>query len=644
MTLKQIHLCLWFFIFSIRVLAQHPQNNEISPGFLALKIDSIENQMNAASPAEKLGMMSQLAQLYYTIDAERSMSYAEDILDIPDSLSTAELKQTAYRLMAQYYEEKADFEQSYHYLRAYAALSDSAFRERGESIRKANMEGELVEEIRNEQHFLQSTIEEEEEHIKLESSRFYLLIAFVFLSAVIASFLVFRFITERKLTLAVAKKTTEKEKQSQKLQKFNAELEAAIDERTKDLMLEIQERRAKDMELKKALKKAEEANYLKNAFMANMSHEIRTPLNGIIGFSGLLETELAVLGNEELYEYAQGIQTSGDRLMNLLTNIIDISRIEANTIELKSEAVDSCLLIEKVSDHYKFKANEKGLIFKTKLLKDIPKIAADEVNLTRVINILIDNALKYTEKGFVTLATKHDEKENRVIIEVKDTGIGIDEKSQQIIFESFRQESEGYARSYQGIGLGLTLSQKLIHLMDGSIVLESKKGSGTSVMISLPCAGEQTAVVKDVPAKVSIASAPQFGQIDIFIVEDDRMNRMVLEKMLQKTGKIVTAEDGDQTMKIIGDHYKKGHIFQVMLFDINLPAPWDGIKLMQEIRKLYPEYKTIPFIAQTAYAMAGDKDKFIEEGFNDYIAKPVNKNELLTMVKQHFELLNKKGT
>lgn len=641
MTLKQIHFCLWFLIFSFPILAHNPQNIETSPGGLALKIDSIENQLHEASPTEKLEMMRQLAQLYYTIDAEKSIGLATDLLHVPDSLATAALRQTAFRLMAKYYEDKADFEKSYHYLKSYAALSDSAFRERGEAIRKANMEGALVEGVRSEQQLLQTTIEEQDELIKLESRRFYLLIAFVFLSALIASFLVFRFITERKLTLAVSRKTIEKEEQSLKLQKFNAELEAAIDERTRDLMIEIQERRAKDLELKKALKKAEEANYLKNAFMANMSHEIRTPLNGIIGFSGLLETELAVLGNEELYEYAQGIQTSGDRLMNLLTNIIDISRIEANTIELKNEAVDSCLLIEKISDHYKFKANEKGLIFKTKLLKDIPKIAADEVNLVRVINILIDNALKYTEKGFVTLTTKHDEKENRVVIEIKDTGIGIDEKSQQVIFESFRQESEGYARSYQGIGLGLTLSQKLIHLMEGTIVLESKKGSGTSVTISMPCVGDQAIGVKDEPAKVSIVSAPQFGQIDIFIVEDDRMNRMVLEKMLQKTGKVITAEDGEETMKIIGDHHKKGHIFQVMLFDINLPAPWDGIRLMQEIRKQYPEYKTIPFIAQTAYAMAGDKDKFMEAGFNDYIAKPVNKNELLTMVRQHFELLNK---
>ncbi len=606
---------------------------------LALKIDSLETVLDSASETDRLDIMNQLAHLYYFIDKNQAFDYTQELLQFPDSLRTAVQTKSAYSLLAQYYENKSDMDQAYFYLKAYADISDSAFHERGESIRAGNMESDVIEGKKSEQEELQTTIVEQDERIKVESKTFYLLIVFVILSAIVAIILVYRFVSERKLSVAVQKKTREKEEQSIKLQKFNAELEAAIDERTKDLMVEIKERRIKDLELKKTLKKAEEANYLKTAFMANMSHEIRTPLNGIIGFSGLLETELAVMGNEELYEYAQGIQTSGDRLMNLLTNIIDISRIEANTIELKHEVVDIAKLIEKLSSHYKFKSNEKGIIFKTKVPKELPTVHSDESNLSRVVNILVDNALKYTEKGFITVTAAHDEANSCLLIEIKDTGIGIDEKSQKVIFESFRQESEGYARSYQGIGLGLTLSQKLIHLMGGGITLTSKKGSGTQVNISLPCSGDsKEAPEKERPA-VAIASAPQYGLIDIFIVEDDRMNRMVLEKMLQKTGNVITAVDGEDTMKIIKKEHKKGHLFEVMLFDINLPAPWDGIKLMQEIRKLYPEYKKIPFIAQTAYAMAGDKDKFIEAGFNDYIAKPVNKNELLTMVKQHFELL-----
>ncbi len=642
MILKYIFTCFFMVVFSMGLMAQPGQRTSMSPGLIALKIDSLETVLDQTATHEQAEILSQLAGLYHYIDKSKSLALAQQVLEIPDSLSSAEIKKETYGLLALYYESVSDLASSYRYLKMYAEISDSAFHERGEAIRAGHLESEVLVGKKSEQAHLQTTIEEQEEIIELESKRFYLLVAFALLGMVVASILVYRFISERKLSQAVQRKTREKEEQTLKLQKFNAELEAAIDERTKDLMVEIKERRIKDLELKKTLKKAEEANYLKNAFMANMSHEIRTPLNGIIGFSGLLETELAVLGNEELYEYAKGIQSSGDRLMNLLTNIIDISRIEANTIELKYEVVAIGELLDKLSSHYKFKSNEKGLIFKTKYPKDLPKVRTDESNLSRVVNILVDNALKYTEKGFITVTAEHIEQDKSINVEIKDTGIGIDEKSQEVIFESFRQESEGYARSYQGIGLGLTLSQKLIHLMGGSITLSSKKGKGTKLTISLPAmSGESVAEVEEIQPTVAIASAPQFGLIDIFIVEDDRMNRMVLEKMLKKTGKIVTAVDGEDTMKIIGNAHKKGHIFEVMLFDINLPAPWDGIKLMQEIKKLYPEYKQIPFIAQTAYAMAGDKDKFMEAGFNDYIAKPVNKNELLTMVKQHFELLKR---
>lgn len=128
-----------------------------------------------------------------------------------------------------------------------------------------------------------------------------------------------------------------------------------------------------------------------------------------------------------------------------------------------------------------------------------------------------------------------------------------------------------------------------------------------------------------------------YGSLDIFIVEDDRMNRLVLQKMLNKAGTTTIAVDGDETMKIISERHKKGHVFQVMLFDINLPSPWDGIKLMKKIRSDYKEYRFVPFIAQTAYAMAGDKEKMLEAGFDDYIAKPISKNELLTIIKNQLE-------
>jgi CheY-like chemotaxis protein len=138
-----------------------------------------------------------------------------------------------------------------------------------------------------------------------------------------------------------------------------------------------------------------------------------------------------------------------------------------------------------------------------------------------------------------------------------------------------------------------------------------------------------------------IPNAPEIGKLDIFIVEDDRMNRLVLQKILQKTGHITMAVDGEETLKIIRERHKKNHVFQVMLFDINLPSPWDGIQLMHKIKADFPVYKNIPFIAQTAYAMAGDREKMLNSGFDDYIAKPINKNELMTIIKNQLDKLSK---
>jgi CheY-like chemotaxis protein len=397
---------------------------------------------------------------------------------------------------------------------------------------------------------------------------------------------------------------------------------------------QLAQSKAKDLELKIALKKAEDANYLKNAFLGIISHQIRTPLNGIIGFSSLLETELSMLENKTLYEYAEGIEQSGDRLLNLLNNIIDISKLEANDIDIEFHPCNLDEIINNIFELYVFSANEKGLAFKSKMT-DTPQVIADNAKLMRVIHIIIDNAIKYTTTGFVNITTSFVPDTNEVLIRVKDTGVGIEASYQQHLFEAFRQESSGFSRSYQGAGLGLPLAKRLLDLMHGRIEINSMHNVGTTVDIFVPC--EKSVLSTQHIENVTQENVTQDGKLDIFIVEDDRMNRMVLQKILQKTGQVTMAVDGDETMKIISERYKKGHLFQVMLFDINLPSPWDGIKLMQTIRADYKEYRYIPFIAQTAYAMAGDREKMLESGFDDYLAKPINKNELVTIIKNQLE-------
>ncbi len=418
---------------------------------------------------------------------------------------------------------------------------------------------------------------------------------------------------------------------------FDEILQKEVEIQTITLQNEISERLKIDAELKKALKRAEDANYLKNAFLSNISHEIRTPLNGIIGFAALLETELSRIENQELYDYANGISQSGERLLHLLTNLIDISRLEANDLVINLEEVDLPSILNDATTIFKFKANEKGIRFNLQG-NPCPLAIADSNNLMRVLSDLIDNSLKYTEKGFINISCGVSERSNELFIRVKDTGIGIDPSYLPSIFEAFRQESLGFSRAYQGAGLGLPLAKRLVELMKGRIEIVSEKGLGTTVTVFLKQSSKSSALKTPMPDTALISSIEFHDRpINILIIEDDRMNRMVLKKMLENVGELTLAIDGDNALDLVKKNLSKNFVFDIMLVDINLPSPWDGVKLLKKIKQDYKQYTSIPFIAQTAYAMSGDKERFLESGFDDYISKPVSKNHLLNIIQKHIK-------
>ena len=412
-------------------------------------------------------------------------------------------------------------------------------------------------------------------------------------------------------------------------------LEQQINQKTAELQKALQELRQEETRLKAELKKVEEANYLRNAFIANLGFDVRTPLSGIIGFANMLETELALKENRELYDYAASIEKSGNRLLKLLDNVIDLSALESNQLTLKIKPVNPESVIKKVFEKWKPTADEKKLIFKSKTDKDLPPVLADENGLEKALAQIVDNAVKYTENGFVTLTAFYAEESDTVCIEVKDNGPGIPDKLKKQLFDENRSEISGSS----GTGIGLRLAQKYIQLMKGRFFIESIPDKGTTVTLHLPCS-ERSAVEKT-PAHLQekeITPAAELGNLDIFVVEDDRMNRIILEKMLKPFGQVTLTVDGDDCMQTINKEAEKGHFFQVMLFDINLPGNWNGIKLLKTIREKYPEYRKVPFIAQTAYAMSGDKERLLSEGFDSYLAKPIDKNELMTTIKQQLEI------
>lgn len=632
MKINRLIIFVIAIIVSINVFGQIEKTEDYSIAKNALIIDSLENQLVASSNIENSNIIFDLALLYWQIDPSQSKHYSINYIGIDDSISSDIKRNIIYGLLAQISEEMGNLDSSYYYLSVQSLNLDKSYHE----------QRELLEE-----KYLGTSSSPDEDtsttYFGLSQIQFIVLVGLVILLLIELIYILY---TKQKFKKLEAESNQKLEIANTKFKEFNDSVEQAVANNTKSKSIELDESNNVNVELRKSLKKSEESNYLKNAFMGSMSHQIRTPLSGIMGFSDLLEVELAVMGNEDLYEYAKNIRESGSKLMNLITNIIDISSIEANILELNITSCDLNEIFKEVESNYLLKAKEKGLVYKTKLDGSLPKINADASSLIKALNVVMDNAIKYTNKGFVTISTSFNRNNNTATIEIKDKGVGIDEETLKLLFASFEYKKHGSSLTYQGNGLGLILAHRLIDLMNSELEITSKIGIGTNVSITIPCCvdintdDDSTNTSKQ---EASIVSAPEFGRVKIFIVEDDRMNRLVLEKMLKKSGEITTAVDGKDTLKKVEKNNKSGELFDVMLFDINLPAPWDGIKLMHEIKKKFPAYKSIPFIAQTAYAMSGDKDVYLDAGFNDYISKPIIKTELLTMIQKQLELTGKKA-
>jgi len=427
------------------------------------------------------------------------------------------------------------------------------------------------------------------------------------------------------------------EKYSQELSEYTNRLNEMVKEKTGNLYQELDEREKLIIERKIALKKAKDANYLKNAFLANLSHEIRTPLNGIIGFSNLLLSELSLLEKPELYDFALGISESSERLLTLLNNLIDISRVDANDFETKIENSNINLSLDNIYGIFKTKAQEKHL--KINLVPtEIPNSKFDKIILEKVLSLIIDNAIKYTERGFINISSLFKPQEKMLVIRVKDTGIGIDPTYLPELFDPFRQESLGYSKNYQGSGLGLPLAKKLMELIKGEIQVKSKKGEGTVVSLFIPHISEEvtTSQPKAVGSdKNNVTSLNVEDVPRIMVVEDDKMNRLVFKKMLANKSRLSICADGDIALETIARAIENNETFDIILMDINLPAPWDGIAVMNEMKKRHQETHKIPFVAQTAYAMAGDREKMLQAGFEDYISKPIDKQELFHVIENN---------
>ena len=623
-----ILLCL--FLQTTFVVGQEVGINKPSLSGITLAIDSLENQLKNSETHEKASIYLQIAYLYRNINKDRSAEYCRLAIKSGADNKKSEAISEAYRLLANFYKDNQVADSALYYLQL--------------AIDRAAVESKAQQEAIAVSYQL-------DKQVKRQSNNKLELFSWVVLGMLVIFFLLLfmvvlrHFIANRFLRVKMNESESNMKLIKVQATEFKHRVELEVANQIEPINVQLTKARQRDLDLKKKLKQLEESDYLKNAFLGSMSHDIRTPLNGILGFSSLLQTELAVMGNAHLYEYSSNIEQSGIQLTNLLDNIIDISSIEANMVEVEWKLEVFSKIVKEVEENYVKRAKDKGLVFKVKIDPELPKLKVDGVKLTKVINLLVDNAVKFTETGFVTINTAYNHQKNIAVIQIKDTGPGIEPDILKALLASFQYGQQKKAQIYQGKGIGLTLAHRFVSLMGGDFFITSTPESGTTVTLAIPCDGKQPDTTDAAPGadfeRATLAAAPQLGQISIFIVEDDRMNRMVLEKMLKATGKITMAEDGDDALTKIEQAHNQGTVFQVMLFDMQLPAPWDGITLMKTVKERIPEYKSVPFIVQTAFAMSGDKDHYITSGFDDYISKPISKTELFTIIQK--QLLLKKG-
>jgi len=393
---------------------------------------------------------------------------------------------------------------------------------------------------------------------------------------------------------------------------------------------DITEQKKLSIDLIAAKEHAEQSYRLKSAFLANMSHEIRTPMNGILGFTGLLK-EPGLTG-EEQQEFIGIIEESGRRMLNIINDIVDISKIESGLMEVSIKESNINEQIEYIYTFFKPEVEGKGmkLFFKNSLPSKEAIIQTDCEKVFAILTNLIKNAIKYTEKGSIEFGYDHVETQHATSLQfyVKDTGIGIPEDRQSAVFERFIQADISDKMARQGAGLGLSISKAYVEMLGGKIWVESEEGKGSIFYFTIPynvVSEEKSAIRKDISEE---DKEVQVKKLKILIVEDDEPSYSLMRRMLQKISKeVLHAITGVEAVEAC----RNNPDLDLVLMDIKM-SQMDGHEATRQIRQFN---KDVIIIAQTAYGFSDDREKAIEVGCNDYISKPINSNLLKELIKKH---------
>ncbi|MEM8559588.1 MAG: ATP-binding protein [Bacteroidota bacterium] len=387
---------------------------------------------------------------------------------------------------------------------------------------------------------------------------------------------------------------------------------------------DLTEQKYRERELMAAREQAEAMTQIRASFLANMSHEFRTPLTGIIGFSALLSEN----AQDEQREMVGVIERSGTRLLRLLNGILDLATLEAGGMEVAAADLDVGRELREAVRLHSAAAAEKGLTLDLDLPEQPLRAILDPTLFQRVLASLLDNAIRFTQTGGAVVRLRQGPGGIQIIVE--DTGIGISPSFLPFVFEGFSQESTGIARTHEGSGLGLAITKHLVELMEGTITATSTRGEGSAFKVTFPSIETESPAERE-PSPVAAAfptSAVDAPQASILAVEDSADAQRMLHYCLGTRHRLDAVATEEEALRLA-----EAHTYDLVLMDVNLGAKRDGTDVLQELRTM-PAYATTPIIAVTAYAMPGDRERFLRCGFDGYIGKPFTSARVQELVQE----------
>lgn len=407
-----------------------------------------------------------------------------------------------------------------------------------------------------------------------------------------------------------------------------------VQKRAEKELVKTNKKLQKSMEkANKMAAEAEKANELKSQFLANMSHEIRTPLNIIMGYTEILAKDL----EEDNYKrYIKSIRSAGESLLDQVNDILDMSKIEAGMIEINYEFIDLAALLENITAIFADKVEEKGLDFHLKMDNLPPLIRMDEVRFRQIMINLLDNAVKFTKSGHISIAVycrpadQKAEENIKLRIIVQDSGIGITEEKQEEIFKAFSQENAESTREFGGTGLGLSITKRLISMMDGQISLQSTAGKGSVFKVEFASL-EYKSGNDQSSLESKKADSKKYANKNILVVDDEKANRGLLKEHLKRKGiQSIEAANGREAYQLCRDHKP-----DLVIMDLKMPV-MDGYQALEKI-KADKNTAEIPVVALTAAATEEEQKNANKAGFDDFLCKPLLEKDLLKMINRFLE-------